>query len=76
MKHKITATCTGRYLKIFINGLLHVSVTLYDFYGIQATVESNNWFTIKIYSKKNILLEYDNKELWSEILKLINENVR
>lgn len=75
---KVSALSKGLYFKIFINDLPHVIVSLYDLVGIQSWIHSTNWYSIQFNFKEGepILCEYDDVKLWTEILRLINENIK
>jgi len=67
---------SGNHVKIYINNLIHIQFRCDEFVGIQSTIEGTNWFSIILYLKcgQKIWTEYDSKERWMAILKLIDES--
>ena len=75
-KQKVTCSSTGNNLKIFINGLLHLSVNIYEIRGLKSEIQSPHWFTISYYVKETeIECQYGNKQIWTDILTLLNEHI-
>lgn len=67
-----TITKSGNTLSIYINEILHLRVTD-RVTAIHSWKEENNWWKIEIQTKDNtILLEYDTREKWVTILKLLD----
>ncbi len=75
MKKKTTysITTTGNYVKVFINGILHLSFKYNEFIGLQAWKTSTDWYCLEIYTEsKDILCEYDSLAKWTSIINLLN----
>lgn len=73
---KVTCSCKGRFLRIFINDLPHFTYEIRDIKGYQSWIHSKDWCCIEYETTQGkVLCEYDNKDLWSEILKLLAENL-
>lgn len=64
------------WLKIYINDLLHVAVKIKDLSGVQSYFRGEEWFCIEFYTEKIILCEYNSKEKWIAVLKLIENNLK
>lgn len=79
MAAKITCSVTFRYLKIYINNVLHFQLLLENHDGVQSWLLGENvkTFFIEFYRKEGepILLEYDSYDIWIEILNLIDKNI-
>lgn len=57
-------------LTITIDGSTHLKVKMKDIYGYQSWSDREDRNVIQYYCRKgNILCEYQDKELWKEILK-------
>lgn len=81
-KHKVTSGQTGPLddprLMIRIDGLPHLVIQRSKIIGWQTWVESKKWFCIEIYDERlhtPILLEYNKRELWIDVLKEIERNL-
>lgn len=73
---KFSITTKGAYLKIFIDGVVHVCIEQKKIVGFQSWKSGNGWYCIEFYtSKKSILLEYDNIAKWKSILDLLNKTI-
>lgn len=71
MKSKIFIS--GEEVKIFINGILHLSFKE-KILAIQSWNEQNKFWKIEIQTKNtNSLIEYDSFEKWEQILELLNK---
>lgn len=76
-KLKYAITTDGNYYKVFINNMLHFSISCYGILGIQTWVKGSGWFCIEIYMKeKNMLLEYDSFDKWKAVINLLNQNIK
>lgn len=66
-------------LKIYIDNILHLEIRMENHDGIQSWYEDSGkkMFCIEFYRKvgASILLEYDEKDKWETILKLIDKNI-
>lgn len=66
-------------LRLYINGLLHLEIPMNGHNGLQSWIEGSNkyMYFIQLYRKEGqaIRLEYDDKEIWESVLKLIDENL-
>lgn len=76
---KVSAIRDFKSLKIYIDGLLHLELPMNNHCGVQSWLEGSNkqMYFIEFYRKEgnSILLEYDDKDIWCEILKLIDYNI-
>jgi len=76
MENKFDIKITGLYVKLYINDTLYVMFNQVEFKGLQSWRMGKNWFVIEIYIKDlTITLEFDSKEKWEAILKLLDENL-
>lgn len=70
---------TLKNFKIYIEGLLHVNIPIEEYSGMQSWLEGDNVYThyIEFYLKngQRILCEYEDRKLWEEILKQIDEQL-
>lgn len=75
----ITIKKDFRSLRIYINGLLHLDILMESYLGLQSWLEgTNNYiYFIEFYLKGEdaIICEYDDKDIWKEILTLIDKNI-
>jgi len=75
----ITTKKTCKYFKIYINLVLHLSIKIDEYLGIQSWIDDNNLYryNIEFYLKngKGIVCEYDDRILWETILKEIDNNL-
>jgi hypothetical protein len=63
-------------IKIFINDVLHLMIKKDEFTGLQSWIigDEKKTYYIEFYLKSgDILAEYDNKEKWTKILTLLNQ---
>lgn len=63
-------------LKVYIEFVLHLRVLYSDIKGVQSWQDSNGFYYIEFYvegSNQLVELEYDDKEKWKQILKLLDE---
>lgn len=74
---KVTSTCEQDYLRVYFNGVMHLSLYIGGLVGVQSYVESASWYCIEYTFEKGAMIrsQYDNKEVWSEVLKQIGEYV-
>lgn len=68
-----------RSLRIYINNLLHLEILMDNHDGLQSWLEGSgryNYF-IEFYRRnsKSILCEYDDRNIWENILKEIEKNL-
>jgi hypothetical protein len=73
----ISITHTIKDLRIYIDGVLHVHLLCDKYVGLQSWIERDGKYCIElsVSEGKNILMEYENKETWVAILKLLDENL-
>lgn len=67
-----------RDLRIYIDNHLHFHLILKNYVGMQSWLEDSKkaMYCIEIYTTDTtILLEYDNVDTWTKILKLFDENI-
>jgi len=70
---EISAKTDEGKLRIYINGILHLSIHKTGL-QIQSWKESKNWYVIVFYTKLGkIKAEYDDVGKWKRILELIDE---
>ncbi len=79
MKNKVTAKKDFRSFRVYIDGFIHLEILMESYNGMQSWLEGlvkYNYF-IEFYQKDGdaILCEYDDKQIWLDILKLIDENL-
>lgn len=75
-KLKYSIDTSGDYLRVMINGLVHVCVKQDDMVGFRSWVERKGWYCIEFYTKHQVIkTEYDSFDKWSSILKLLNETL-
>lgn len=76
--NKVTGKRDFRAIKIYINELLHFEMLIESYDAVQSWAEGSNknMYFIQFYRKTGnpIKLEYENKDTWVEILKIIDEN--
>ena len=73
----ITLTHTIKDLRIYIDGILHVHLLSDRYVGMQAWIERDGKYCIElsVTEGKNIKMEYENVEVWKEVLKLLDKNM-
>ena len=81
-KTKITATRDHVSLRVYIDDLLHFQVKVSGHTGVQSWIEcakkcSYYVYCIEFYRMKGkpIKMKYHKREIWEQILKLIDENI-
>lgn len=77
MKSNISLRIINGVIRIYINELLHLSLRQDNLLGIQSYVfgYSQNDYRIEFYLKETtIIVEYDTKDKWEQILRLIEQN--
>ncbi len=63
-------------LRIYINDIIHFYIDKSKLVSIQSWYETKTSFKIEISTTSgDVRLEYNNKEKWKTILKLIDENI-
>lgn len=72
-----TLTQTIKDLRIYIDGILHVHLLSDRYVGLQSWIDGGTKYCIELTVSEgsNILMEYENKETWVAILKLLDENL-
>lgn len=64
------------WVKIYINGYLHLLFKQDKLLGLQSYKKETNLYCIELTFATNIITtEYDSPERWSQILKLLDENI-
>jgi hypothetical protein len=72
---KISSDTKGENLKIYIDGILHLSVIM-DKLQVHSYREKRDWFVIELVTLNGTMIsEYDDKTKWMQVLKLIDEIV-
>ena len=71
----ISLSLNGDVINIRINGLIHLSFKRSNLIGFQAYKEDRGLWSIEFYFKDGpaILAEYDKRERWVDMLKVIEE---
>ena len=70
----IVCTKNIDYIRILINGCLHFIIKQDDFESLQSFSYDSVKYVIEVYTKSNntIILEYNSKRKWIEVLKCFN----
>lgn len=73
----IAVTHTIKDLRIYIDGVLHVHLLSDRYVGMQSWIERDGKYCIELTVSKgdNILMEYENKQTWLDILELLDKNM-
>jgi hypothetical protein len=75
----ITAKRDFKCFRLYINDSLHLDLLMDTYNGMQSWLEGSGRYNYVIeYYRKNdelILCEYDDKQIWLDILKLIDQNI-
>ena len=76
-KQKYTLTVINGRVKVYIDGLVMVSFNQIEFLGYYAFKDDHLLYGIDIYLKgKNVIeTSYKTKEVWTEILKLLDSKL-
>lgn len=71
----ITATISnGTTLKVYIGGLLHLSIPKGRYIAMQSWIERPDWCVIEIYLEGlTLMCEYTSIEKWRETLKILDQ---
>lgn len=64
-------------LRIYINYLLHLNLDMADCKGFQSWIDNTGFYCIEYYGYKAnpILTEYEDRGLWEEILKKLDDKI-
>lgn len=77
--NKIHAERDFHSLRIYVNELLHLELPMKNHNGLQSWLEGSkkHMYFIQLYRKQgeSIILEYDDRSIWEEVLKLIEANI-
>lgn len=74
MKYEIDAS--GNFIRIYINGVLHLMFKQDEFLGLESWIASTNLFYLEIYLRGlTIKCEYDSIEKWKSIIALIEKTL-
>ena len=69
----VTVEHNYRVIKVYINDLLHITIYRKRLSGMQAWVDKGFRYVIEFtLSDGSLKIEYDNKELWEEVLTKID----
>jgi len=72
---EITGHTDKGWLKIYINGLLHIALPIKKINGVQAWAD-HGWFVIECHSESSVVvMEYNTIEKWRKILEIINTHL-
>jgi len=77
-KNKLSFLRVHKSLKVFIEDILHLEVRMDKYLGLQSWLDGggSSMYYIEIcMDGGNILLEYDDKELWKGVLSLLNSKL-
>ncbi len=70
VEHSVNVQVELTYVRILINGQLHLDIRRQHLIGIQSYKNGHKSFVIEYeYPKKVITSEYDKKEIWEAILR-------
>lgn len=73
---QVTCKSEGSFIKILINGILHISFRLDTYTGSVSYIDSGKGYCIEIYSNGQMIKsEYDTKEKWVEVLKVMDNEL-
>lgn len=76
-QNKYTVIQKGNFTKIYINDLLHICIPNSKKVIVQNWITNKSWFTIQIkVGKQKDILEYDDFEKWSAIIKLLDSTLQ
>lgn len=73
---KATLSVKNNYIKIYINGIIHVCLKRDEFIGFQSYYRGYNsdLYVIEFYMKMQIIkVEYDLIDKWKAVLKLLDK---
>lgn len=74
----VTSAVEGKFFKLYIDKVLHLSIYLDNYIAMQAWMETVDWFCVNIYMTEledPILLEYNDQKRWEAVVSLLNENL-
>jgi hypothetical protein len=72
----ITSVSNTDFIRIFINNTLHIFIVKENLLAINSFNNAENDHSIQIHFKTNtILLQYDNKQKWINVLKELNSKL-
>lgn len=73
----ITHSSGPEDISIFINDTLHIHFKKREFIGLQSWKHNDMDYKIELYFKcaYPVLLEYDSRHKWEQVLKALNESV-
>jgi hypothetical protein len=76
-KNIVTCKSDSEDIRVYIDGILHLRIPRDKNIRLQSWIEGNaKTYNIKIWCKKHQdCMSYDNKQLWSDVLKVLNENI-
>lgn len=75
-KHKYSLAITNGRVKVYIDGMVMVSFNQIDFLGYYAFKDDAYLYGIDIYLKDTTIeTSYKTKEVWTEILKLLDKEL-
>lgn len=76
-KHKYTLAIKNGRVKVYIDGLVMVSFNQIEFLGYYAFKDDHLLYGLDIYLKGNNIIQtsYKTKEVWTEILKLLDREL-
>jgi hypothetical protein len=77
VKNKVTCKSDSEDIRIYINGILHLRLPRDKNIKLQSWIEGHTkTYNIEIWcANHQDLMSYDNKTLWSDILKILDENL-
>lgn len=76
-KHKYDLKINNGRVKIYIDGFVFVSFNQLDFQGYYSFKDDTNLYGIDIYLKEKTIIEtsYKTKEVWLDVLKILDERL-
>jgi hypothetical protein len=77
MQHTFTLSIYNGRVKIYIDGIVMVSFNQIDFKGYYAFKDDTKLYGIDIYLSGGVIIEtsYKTKEVWTEVLKLMDKEL-
>ena len=77
VKHKYTLSIKNGRVKVYIDGMVMVSFNQIEFLGYYAFKDDHLLYGIDIYlkGKNTIETSYKTKEVWTEVLKLLDKEL-
>ncbi len=76
-KNKYQITAVGNFIKIYINGILHICIPHKKKILIQTWITNKTWYSIQIeIDGQKDLYEYDDFEKWKNIVNILDSVIK